>query len=512
MRKYSNPDIPERCLGNRIRILAEVVDEPGEIALVKALLQRNGCLLRSAEGESATSIGLDRTSLIFDVWLPGSRRFATRAATKKIEDLAEQAKLGLWIRDAALVGYPRVDRKTYYVYNRVPHQQGWSTALKTLQAWSAKIGTSRLIQVPAATPESAVQSEISRRDLGWAFDREQHSLRALDEPSSGAPEPSPGQKLLIAGSVLAAVLGGAAIFWVAGLWRMLPLLLIIATSVPLSLGLRSTRLTHRRLLAWTLLLSAAFATIGALTAHIGGGVDPRAWLGRLILASIGILISWGVVLAARVSWLGRNVAWIVPLTFTLLASTVPWVGSAIFAEYITQFGIPDTSVSVPAIWKILVGGQPLLIAIGTSLFFISLVGWLRYFHLLERDLRWIVAVSVVGSVLVYALAALEWGYTNADAAARQAKVAAQGGHEPASYFGLQGTLVCVQPLTPQVPVLFGPLTNRPLLSFGANGDRLWVWDPDARHNENTHFISVALQDVTLIQATGDPAHCPPRNR
>src|SRR5262245_13330920 len=144
MRRQSDIDLPARYFGNRVRFLAEVGSQSDEIALVRAVLQRNDCLLQQPSQGATTAVGKP-VRIIFDMWLPGSRRFAVRAATKRIEDLAEQAKLDFRVRDAALVDYPRISRKIYYLYNIPPHRLRWSTALATVQAWSSKIGTSRLI-------------------------------------------------------------------------------------------------------------------------------------------------------------------------------------------------------------------------------------------------------------------------------------------------------------------------------------------------------------------------------
>ena len=511
MHQQSDVELPARYFGNRVRLLAEVGIQPDEIALVRAVLQRNDCLLHQPSQGAATADG-KTIRIIFDMWLPGSRRFAVRAATKRIEDVAEQAKLDFRVRDAALVDYPRVSRKMYYLYNRPPHRLRWSTALATVQAWSSKIGTSRLIQVHEAIPEGAVRSELAQRNLGLSFDSTQHSLRVLDDSPSGAPWPKPEQMLWMLGGLIAAIVGGAAIFWVDGAWRIFPLLAIVASTVLVFRAMKSPVLTRRRMIIYACIYSAAFAAIGAFTAGGGGVAGPWHWFGRVLLACIGLLAGWGIVLAARDSWVRRNAAWVVPLTFALLAPTVPWLGGAVQAEYLSNFDIPDSSVPVSAIWRILAGGKPMLIAVGFTLFFISLVGWLRYFHkLLDRDFRWLIFLCTAASVLIYGLGALQIALTGSDAAASQAMAAAKNGREPADYFGLQGTLVCLQPLRPQIPILFGPFPNRPLLFFGANGDRLWAWNPGtgAGRHDNSRVISVALQDVTVIQAVGHPAHCPP---
>ena len=200
----------------------------------------------------------------------------------------------------------------------------------------------------------------------------------------------------------------------------------------------------------------------------------------------------------------------VPLAVTVLAPTVVWLGDLIYSEYLIQFGIPDSSVSIPTTWKALAAAGPLLFGASFGLLFIALFGWLRYFHILERADRPMVSIYAALIFLTCTLSTLRIGVTSATTAAGRAMAAAQHGHQPADYFGMQGSFVCLQPLNPSVPVLYGPLPNQPLLSFGASGERLWVWNPGSAtlHYANAHVISVPLQDVTVVQATGQPPHCP----
>jgi len=98
-----------------------------------------------------------------------------------------------------------------------------------------------------------------------------------------------------------------------------------------------------------------------------------------------------------------------------------------------------------------------------------------------------------------------FGLSSVLAAAHAAANAAAAGRRPAGYFGIQATLACVYPIkaVSALPQDGGPLpTGRPVLSFGADGDWLWLWDPATRQ-----AVSVPRSAVSVFPATGDPAHC-----
>jgi hypothetical protein len=83
--------------------------------------------------------------------------------------------------------------------------------------------------------------------------------------------------------------------------------------------------------------------------------------------------------------------------------------------------------------------------------------------------------------------------------------AATEGRRPPGYFGLQGELVCVKPLSKQIPVINGPVpTTHPVVSLQASGDTLWLWDPAPNRGEDgtRHALRVRAEDVALIGATG----------
>lgn len=503
MQKRSGWDEPNGDFEQRVSVFAAVIKQQDEIELVMAMAERNGWRARQSSRYSAPVDGVETTGLLIDIWLNGDWRSAVAEATRRVEDLAERKELGLWVRDAALVHYPRTNRKRYVV-SQTPQRSGQGGWLGILQSLQATTGSHRLIQAPEGTPEAVLRLELERHHLGQRFDPERDSFRAVKDLA----HPNPGIKgwLLSAASLLVIALCGNAFIRTSGFWLLLPSLAAVAASLLWMRNLRPASAT-----GWLLYGSfvIALGATGAFTGkYYGSGLRL---LGGIFVVSLGLLIAKGVWFAMRGSWFIRNAVWTVPLTITLLAPTVPWLGGLILTEYLGQFGMSASAVAISTIWKILAAAGPILVSATVIFIFFGVVGWVRYFHLVDRYNRMLVSITSAGVVLVYILFSLQFGISRADSAASQAMVAARDGRNPASYFGLQGILVCLEPIRTPIPVLFGPLPARQaVLSFAPAGDRLWAWDPGstASQNPSVHAISVQLQDVTVASAVGQPATCP----
>ena len=146
-------------------------------------------------------------------------------------------------------------------------------------------------------------------------------------------------------------------------------------------------------------------------------------------------------------------------------------------------------------WSYAASLKPVGIALGLTLVLLAIAGWMRHYH------QWIhsqgmvrVGVPLV-SVFVVAMT-LTAGLIGAQVAASRAQATAASGRHPAPYYGMQGRLVCVQPMEKEIAVFNGPLnTTRPLLTFGPSGDRVWLWDP-----RRDASLSVRLEDVVVTEA------------
>ena len=317
-----------------------------------------------------------------------------------------------------------------------------------------------------------MREELERYDLGQPFDPECHSFR----PVRDVAHPNPGAEgwLLSAASLLVIALCCNAITRTSGFGWLLPSLVAIAASFLWVRNFGPVSAMGWLVCGSFIILCGIFRCVHREILFWSTQVLP----GGLFVVSIGLLIAKGAWFAIRGSWFIRNAWAMVPLTITLLAPTMPWLGELILTEYLGQFGIPASAVTISTIWKILVAAGPILASAILIFIFFGIAGWARYFHLIDRYNQVLVSIASAGVALVCVLSSLQFGISRADSAASRAIVVARDGQNPASYFGLQGILVCLEPIRTPIPVLFGPFpTKQVVLSFAPAGDRLWVWDP-----------------------------------
>src|SRR5262249_52516459 len=130
---------------------------------------------------------------------------------------------------------------------------------------------------------------------------------------------------------------------------------------------------------WVIGILVVLAIAGVLLGRVISKVGPRG----VLLVPLGLFVVWGVVLAVRDSWFAQNMAWVLPLSITLLIGIVPWLGGLIYSEYFHQFDIPENSVSIESAFRIAAAGKPAFIGLAFAMFLISLVGWARHFYLAE---------------------------------------------------------------------------------------------------------------------------------
>lgn len=439
--------LPAVPFNQRVRLLVEAVDEPDELALAQGLMEARGWAVRRAGREDApATAGGSRVALVVEVRLNGSRWRAEKAACGAVERLARTHQLGLWVRDAALLLRPD-DLRTEYRVIRRPGAGG--EGRDRLARWWAACGgrgAHRLLRLPSGLTREAVERELSERPLGGAaFTPDAHELR-----------PAPPE-----------------------------------TDVPAATG------THRAALRVRTLPGVAGAAAAAALlgwAASGADAEPLWWP----LAAVALLCAPGVHFALRDSWFSRNAVWLVPLALPVGWSLVTWLGRLMQAFYLDRFGIPSGSVrSAGDLWPYAAAAEPLGLALGFVLFFTAVAGWLRHVHIAKGDNRLALVTVTVLLSAAFAATTLAAGAHDADRAARDAASAAGRGHVPARYFGLHGTLMCVVPVGEgPVPVENGPVPDdHAVLSFGASGDWIWLWDP-----RRSQALSVRREDVQLLPA------------
>lgn len=486
-------------LRNRVRVLMEVIDDPDEIALVSAAFRSQDWIIRpSTGGEVRGYTAKGRAWLMAEVRFAGYSRSAPKVAVRRIDQLAKKFHLGVWVRHAEVIDFPRGPEKTYYLDEIPPQQLVGGRLLPRALRSVVRRRTTGLVRLSAAIQETEVRAVLARLDLGEPFDPTRNSIR----PAHAVSPAPPGQQRLGISGLLLAVLSGVATIWVPGDWKAISLLVGFAMVALICPALPANQSSPRRIYR-----AIASAVVCTLTGVIIEGAIPNRkpliFVGLLAVIA-AIIFTWrGVTLALRDSNISRHVSWAIPLAVTALAPLALALGGTFDAEYLTyHFGIPSNAVSVPAFLRLAIASKSILIGLAVVLFFVAVIGWVRYFYGFDET-RELTLLLIVTMSLFYLIASVGVSLSLVDGAANDAAMKARAGLQPNGYFGLQGTLECVQPIGPSIPVYNSPLPiQRPVLSFGASGSQLWMWDP-----ESGRAISVPLQDIIATPATGRPVHC-----
>jgi len=483
---------------NRVRVLAEVITDGGELALVTKVCQARGWPVRPPQdGEVRGYLEQGRSWLVIEVRFPGSVRSSVREAVKRVNHVADQFHLGLWVRFAQVIEFPQERLHPYFINQ---------TQLKW-QARFRKPRTTAMLLLASVAGEKAVRERLALINLGEPFDPASQSIRPalawsmIEDPQGDAVGSSRRVVLVAAGGAAVAMCGFAAGF-ADGSWWAIPVLAGLMVTALLVWFVSRDQSWRDRLLK-----AVPFAIVlagGAYAASQTPHHDPRILVATGAGLGVVFLVGRGVLLALRDSWLTRQASWVIPFVLTALAPLALSLGGLYDQQYLdSTFGIPSDSISIPAIYRIAIAGRSALIGLGFTAVFVAIIGYSRYFHQLSGDSRWMPLLYSTLTLTIYLLASLTIGLTAVADAASEAAAAANSGRQPSGYFGIQGVLECVRPVTSTVPVYNAPLlTGRPVLSFGTAGDSLWVWDP-----VTGRAIEVPLDDVTATPATGTPARC-----
>jgi hypothetical protein len=497
----SETDGPSEALKpsrNRVLVLAEVVNTADELALVSKVCRTRGWTARPPQdGEVSGYPEQGRTWLVIEVRFPGSTRSAVKQAVKRIEDVTEQFQLGLWVRFAQIVDFPKERWNLYYINQAEPKRLA---AFRTAR-------TTGMIILGTRMGEQAVRDRLALINLGEPFDAARHSIRPalswsiLDDPTGAPTDAAKRTLMVVAGAGGVAVCGFAAGL-ASGAWRVIPVLAGLSVSallVGFLSGDQSRRQRLARVVPFGIVLGAS-AVLAILTPH----KDVRLLVAAAAGLGAAVLVGRGVLLAVRDSWLTKQASWIIPFVLTALAPLALSLGGIYDDQYLdSRFGIPSNSISIPAIYRIAIAGRPVLIGLCFTTIFVGVIGYFRYFHQFSDGSRWMPLLSSSVTLGIYLLASLSIGLTAAAHAADSAAAAARAGRQPGAYFGIVGVLDCIRPVADVIPVYNAPLpTGRPLLSFGTATTSLWLWDPGTER-----AIEVPLGDVVVTPATGTPARC-----
>ncbi|GAA1708369.1 hypothetical protein [Streptomyces yatensis] len=242
---------------------------------------------------------------------------------------------------------------------------------------------------------------------------------------------------------------------------------------------------------------AFLAVVLAAIAHTGWQLT--GWFITMLFGLPWLI--WGLRYALRDSPARRTTLWALPLASPLLLPLVTWGGGLVQDRYIGSFGIPSDSVHAGTLDRLWAGA----LLVGAMLYCVALrvaaYGWNRRFHANPDAWDLAKAAGAVGEGLIVGIALtvmLSYLHEGAFVEARNAAVHL---HEPPPYYGLRPVLVCVQPVTHVAHPERGfpgasyggtvPLTY-PVLTFGPDADRIWLWDPRSGSTFN-----MSLDDATF---------------
>ena len=505
----------------RIEVLVAVVDSSDETSLAAQLLEGRGWsvrpwLPRNDTADASASLGPGRVGQLVEVRLHGARFGAVQAAVSEIENLARRHQAGMWVVDAFLIEHDLAHdyRSVFHAHRRLPETSASSDS-PSPRAWVAALRTSlgaistvRILKQTGRPSVEALEQRLERGTLtGRPHDPQVLQLRVpmgMEGRDPDAPPPSPVSAWRLAGPVMAglgvALACGFATATADGLFVLVPLLVACALVWPV--GHEITNRREERPLAvtmvWGTVAVAPMTLAGLMLALTVPGPPAQAArvtaYGLLALALLALIL-YGLGYALVHSWFSRNANWAVPALVPALALSLPWFGGLLHTMYLKAgFGVPSDAIQVSVYWSYAASLKPIGIALGLAVVVVAMAGWMRHYHQWVHG-RGMVRIGVPLMSLAVIGVSLIAGIAGVEAAANRARAAAASGETPAAYYGVRGQLVCVKPVSKEIPVFNGPLaTTRPLLTFGTSGDRVWLWDP--RRDQS---LSVRLEDVVVTE-------------
>ncbi|MBW5422748.1 hypothetical protein GKQ77_14450 [Streptomyces sp. BG9H] len=452
-----------------------------------------------------------------------------------MERLAARRSLALWVRESTLCTPPR-ERRTRYHVRLAPPMEGSPVARRVLRLARYLNGAhdQRAVCLPGPPDRAAAVAELTASRFGdRLFDASTEEVHGPPDPSQqpgGAPQlppdPTTASGLLACCLSVAGLCAGALVCLTIGgvlqrletSWRWAALPLVLALGEALGWLIAHGRLSRPcRLVLGTAI--SAMPLIGGYWAMVALPVAGSDVLWVTLLGMSGVvgagLTAAGVWWALVPSWFSRNAHWLLPVVAAPLFFVVPWFGRLLYTLYLTTgFGIPVEAVPVTTYSMTYAALKPLGLAAGFALVFVAVAGWARhtYWGRVPGD-------GIPGFVLpvvatLYVVTTLLVGLITAASAQSSAEAAVRDGRNPPGYYGLHGTLMCAKPLTKDIAVYNGPLvTDRPVLSYGSTGERIWLWGFQEPEQDGTGSegkwaaMSVKLEDVALTAPHGGGTRC-----
>ncbi|AXK32859.1 NnrS multi-domain protein [Streptomyces armeniacus] len=266
-----------------------------------------------------------------------------------------------------------------------------------------------------------------------------------------------------------------------------------------------TRLGHDGRALW----GAAVTVVTALfflLAWVGGPGDHSGLSrGQAFLIVFGVFIGGGLWLLVRQWTWGEWLTVAGPIAATVIGSALLAAGSVKHALYADELSLSPGDLDVPGVWQA-IAAVALLRDLYPLLLVPAAYGFAKHFHYV-RDFHG----ATVAAVLLAAFGATALGVVldSADRAAHATVDAAERGTQPPSYFGVDPSWTCVEPVVPlsELASQGGRLRpERPYVSFGVADGDVVLWD-----TTTDGPLKLPAKHVRLVPAsTPDTACAPPR--
>ncbi|MEK2479538.1 hypothetical protein [Streptomyces noursei] len=441
---------------------------------------------------------------------------------EQLRSIAAQ-RLTLEIRDARVISAPAQQptrTTTWHVYRKPTwgrDGRGLKGKLASLWVHFGRADIQHTIVLPgSSTDKGAAREALALRTAGQSgFDVQAHDVRLSIGPRTTNTSRSPAwwQKWGTAAAWVFLMLGlmayGGLFQHFAGLWIALGAFPLLVTAWFAGEWITSNEHRPRivRLAAGAVIVGAP-VLLGYLWERKQAAGAPSL-IPSMAIGGGGWLIIRGCWFALRNSWVSRHLLAVLSSIVLPLAVAIPAFGYFLQFGYLDTFGIPTSAGATEVFWQYAIALKPTGICLLFIAIFAAIAGWLRHYHWIAFSRNWAVIIVPL-LTLLYTLAVLTTGMSRVTAAAETAARDAMNGNQPNPYFGIKGTLMCVTPVSGNVPVYNGPLPkDHPVLIFGTSNGRLWLWDPErAKHTEGPKpAMHVQLFKVSTSIPSGKGRTC-----
>ncbi|MFJ1599645.1 hypothetical protein [Streptomyces sp. NPDC088261] len=517
--------LPAAEFDERVDLVFRTPKRGRDQLLAKGLCEQQGWAIRPAGEQEDPGRPENQAAYVVEVRIPGSRRGAETGARQRLLEVVGK-HVPVTIVGGSLVRAQATEPLVTWRVFREPHWRsrrglGWLASLRTQ---SGLADEQRTIGVAPSVEEAAVRELLGRQRLGgFEFDESCHGVRKSVGPKANetGEDGNPwwhgrqGVALRLAVASLLIFYG-----WFAYDRSLLGQLVMFAPLAVAAWFVGNWYMSNQRRpwpLRWaagTLILAST--AIPGYMWHQQNPYGVAAQIRSVLLTFAGLALLWyiprGCWFAIRQTWISRHAAGLLTVLVLPLPWVLPFVGSFLQFLYVEDaFGIPTDSVSAPVYWTGAAALLPTLGCVGLLLPPLALYGWARHFHWAwERSI--VSVVSASAAVVLVVTGGVAFMSQTSEAAHRAARDVVNA-TAPASYFGIQGKRMCVQPLTGKLSVHNGPLpTNRPLLAFSTDGDVLYLWDPvRARERGGPDpVMSVHSAEVSTYAVSDGESRCPER--